>query len=182
ERINDNMLVSTAGESRGGIWTGLSYLNNTISANKERIAIDGNPKEWRNDDALYLGSKDGSETVFRAAYGRKHVYLLAETLSPDKTNKVQEIILCNEAGKSVCIRYDGDGALEGTSEGVITKTRCGRSAEGEEGYCAEFAIPFSALETARGETLRIHATTGDNETFTDSCRENPDSWLRISLK
>ena len=182
ERINDNMLVSTAGESRGGIWTGLSYLNNTITAKKERITVDGNPKEWRNDDALYLGSKDGSETVFRAAYGRKHIHLLTEILSPAETDPVQEIILCNEAGEKVTVRYDEKGCVEGTSEGLLVKTRKGRTSKGTEGYCAEISVPLSMLKTEKGEFLKIYAETGDGETFTDASKEDSGSWLRIHLK
>lgn len=182
ERVNDNMLAATAGESRGGIWIGLSYLNNTISAEKARIVTDGNPSEWRKDDALYLGCKDGSETVFRASYGRKRLHLIAETLSPDKAYAMQEIILCNDKGETVTIQYNENGAAEGTSEGVLVKTCSGRSSKGIEGYCAEIEIPMSVFETRKGEYVKIYAETADKETFTNSSREDVDSWLRILIK
>lgn len=181
ERINDNMLAATAGESRGGIWTGVSYLNNTISARKERIRIDGNPSEWKSDDALYLGCMDGNETIFRAAYGRKHLYLTAETLSPENKYGQMEILLCNDEGKTVTIRYDVNGAAEGCGDGITLVTRRGKSSEGKEGFCAEIAIPYSELKTEKGDYLKIHAEAGNGETFTGSDREQPESWLRIRI-
>lgn len=182
ERINDNMLVSTAGESRGGIWTGLSYLNNTIAAQKERIKTDGNPKEWKNDDALYLGCTNSSETVFRAAYDKKNIHLIAETLSPEQTFEIQDIILCNEAGEAVTIRYDINGAAKGTSEGIVVKVQRGKSKEGIDGYCAEITIPFSVLKTAKGEYLKIYAESTGGDRFTDSSKDDAESWQRIHLK
>ena len=182
ERINDNMLVSTAGESRGGIWTGLSYLNNTITAKKERIKTDGNPKEWKTDDALYLGCRNGNETVFRAAYSKKHFHLIAETLFPEQVFPMQEILLCNEAGETVTIRYDIDGVAEGTSEGIVIKTRKGKSEEGVEGYCAEIAIPLSVMNIEKGEYLKIHAEVSADDRFTGSSKDNADTWQRIHLK
>lgn len=182
ERINDNMLVSTAGESRGGIWTGLSYLNNTITAKKERIKTDGNPKEWKTDDALYLGCRNGNETVFRAAYSKKHFHLIAETLFPEQVFPMQEILLCNEAGETVTVRYDIDGVAEGTSEGIVIKTRKGKSEEGVEGYCAEIAIPLSVMNIEKGEYLKIHAEVSADDRFTGSSKDNADTWQRIHLK
>ena len=182
ERINDNMLAATAGESRGGIWTGLSYLNNTISAKKERILTDGNPEEWKSDDALYLGCTDGSETIFRAAYGRKHFYLTAETLSPEKSYGAMEILLSDGTGKTFTIKFDADGILNGSTECIKVKTRRGRSADGREGYCAEIAVPMSELKAAKKDILKIHAEAGEGETFTDSDRNDTGSWLRIRIE
>lgn len=182
ERINDNMLAATAGESRGGIWVGLSYLNNTITAEKERIAADGNPREWKNTDALYLGSEDGREAIFRAAYGRKHLHLNAEILDPKKVGGTYEILLGNDAGDVTAVTFDENGATEAVGKGIRIKTCKGRSSDGTEGYCTEISLPLSALNIKEGDYLRIFVQTEDDSRFTGSDKDNPESWMRIKLK
>ena len=95
---------------------------------------------------------------------------------------MQEIILCNEAGEKVTVRYDENGCVEGTSEGLAVKTRKGRTSKGTEGYCAEISVPLSMLKAEKGGFLKIYAETGDGETFTDASKEDSGSWLRIHLK
>ena len=182
ERINDNMLLGTAGESKGGIHLGLMYLNNRISAKEGVISVDGNTEDWTGDDALYIGAKDGCETIFRAARDEKNLYILSETVSPEHQTAFYEISLCNTgSSKTLTLSINASGAISSTSENIAVKTCKGKNAEGKEGFAAEISIPLSLLEAELGDYVKIYVET-EGETFTDSSREDTDSWQRIRLE
>lgn len=65
-----------------GIQIGVFYLNHRIDAPKARIRPDGDGREWRSDQALFIGSDSPAETIFRACHDGKRLYLLAEQLDP----------------------------------------------------------------------------------------------------
>jgi hypothetical protein len=61
------------------------------------------------------------------------------------------------------------------------KTSSGKSGNGINGFAAEIAIPLSLLEAEIGDYVRIYVET-EGETFTDSTRDDTDSWQRIRLE
>lgn len=46
-----------------GIQIGVFYLNHRIDAPKARIRPDGDGREWRSDQALFIGSDSPTETI-----------------------------------------------------------------------------------------------------------------------
>ena len=94
ERMNDNMLIGTAGESKGGIHLGIMYLNNRISAKQAQITRDGDTSDWTDTDALFIGAEDGCETIFRASHDGKNLYILSETISPNHQSAFYEVNIC----------------------------------------------------------------------------------------
>ena len=66
-------------------------------------------------------------------------------------------------------------------ENIAVKTCKGKNAEGKEGFAAEISIPLSLLEAELGDYVKIYVET-EGETFTDSSREDTDSWQRIRLE
>jgi hypothetical protein len=181
ERINDNMILGTAGESKGGIHVGLMYLNNRISAKSENIEADGNPEDWTSDDALYISAKDGCETIFRAAHDENNLYILSETVCPAHQSAFYEIRLSNTGSTKVqTLSINASGAISTTSEDMKVKTCMGKSGEGHEGFAAEITIPLALLEAELGDYIRIYVET-EGDTFTGASLENPDSWQRIRI-
>lgn len=182
ERMNDNMIIGTAGESKGGVHLGLMYLNNRISAKKAKVDVDGETREWTSDDALYIGTQDGCETIFRAARDENNFYLLSETLCPSSQASFYEICLCNSGSSKIhTLSVNASGAISKSSSEFEVKTSHGKSSNGADGFAAEIAIPLSILEAETGDYIRIYVETG-GETFTDSSREDTDSWQRIRLE
>lgn len=82
-----------------GIQIGVFYLNHRIDAPKARIRPDGDGREWRNDQALFIGSESPTETIFRACHDGKRLYLLTERLDPASTGAT-EIRLSVEYGRA----------------------------------------------------------------------------------
>ena len=80
-----------------GIQIGVFYLNHRIDAPKARIRPDGDGREWRNDQALFIGSDSPAETIFRACHDGKRLYLLTEQLDPASAG-VPEVRLSVESG------------------------------------------------------------------------------------
>ena len=182
ECIKDNMILGTAGEGKGGIHLGLMYLNNRITAKSSIVHVDGDTSEWTSDDALYIGAKDGCETVFRASRDENNLYLLSETISPSHQAVFYEICLCNTgSSKTQTISINASGAISSSSSEIEVKTSSGKSGNGINGFAAEIAIPLSLLEAEIGDYVRIYVET-EGETFTDSTRDDTDSWQRIRLE
>lgn len=182
ERINDNMLIGMAGESKGGIHIGLMYLNNRISAKSAKTVLDGKTDEWQDTDALFISAQDGCETIFRASHDEEYLYILSETASPAHQSTFYELNLCNSGSDKVqTLSINASGAISSTSEKIKVLTSRGRTKAGVEGFSAEISIPLALLEAEIGDYLRIYVET-EGETFTDSSKENTDSWMRIRLE
>ena len=182
ERMNDNMLIGTAGEGKGGIHLGVMYLNNTITSLAADITCDGNTTEWTSTDALYLGTKSGCETIFRASNDDTFLYLLSETISPGHLTSFYEIQICNSGSDNVqTLSINETGAISSSSEQIKVSTMKGRSSDGKPGFAAEIAIPLALLNAEKGDYIRIYAET-EGEKFTDSTKENSDSWQRIHIE
>ena len=79
------------------------------------------------------------------------------------------------------LSINASGAISSTSEKIKVLTSRGRTKAGVEGFSAEISIPLALLEAEIGDYLRIYVET-EGETFTDSSKENTDSWMRIRLE
>ena len=79
------------------------------------------------------------------------------------------------------LSINASGAISSTSEQTKVLTSRGRTEAGVEGFSAEISIPLALLEAEIGDYLKIYVET-EGETFTDSSKENTDSWMRIRLE
>ena len=93
-----------------GIQIGVFYLNPRIDAPKARIRPDGDGREWRSDQALFIGSDSPTETIFRACHDGKRLYLLAEQLDPASAGGAEIRLSVGYGGRRVDLTVASDGS------------------------------------------------------------------------
>lgn len=113
-----------------GIQIGVFYLNHRIDAPKARIRPDGDGREWRSDQALFIGSDSPTETIFRTCHDGKRLYLLAEQLDPASTGGAEIRLSVECGGRRVDLTIAPDGSVASPIPGVRGASRAGLTPAG----------------------------------------------------
>lgn len=161
-----------------GIQTGVFYLNHRIDAPQAKVRVDGDGDEWRNDQALFIGSDSPAQVIFRAAHDDKRFYLLAEC-----TDVPEESVIDMQL-ESLRLTVGASGAVS-KAPGVKCVCREAITPENRTGYVAEIAVPLKALRMKSGDTVRFDASLKNgalNDTFTVAAPGDPQGRMRIILK
>ena len=167
-----------------GIQIGLFHLNHRIDAPKARIRPDGDGREWRGDQALFIGSDSPTETIVRACHDGKRLYLLTERLDPEPAGNPTASLSVEHAGRRIGLTITADGSVVSRTPGVHGVCRAGFAPSGTPGRATEIVVPLAALEAGPGDTLRFDATIrsdGMQDRFTFAT-DDPETWMRITLK
>lgn len=167
-----------------GIQIGVFYLNHRIDAPKARIRPDGDGREWRSDQALFIGSDSPTETIFRACHDGKRLYLLAEQLDPASAGGAEIRLSVGYGGRRVDLTVASDGSVVSPIPGIRGASRAGLTPAGVPGRATEIAVPLAALQARPGDTLRFNATvrSGAVEDGFTAATDDPETWMRIELK
>ena len=167
-----------------GIQIGVFYLNHRIDAPKARIRPDGDGREWRNDQALFIGSESPTETIFRACHDGKRLYLLTERLDPASTGATEIRLSVEYGGRRIDLTIAPDGSVVSPIPGIRGASRAGLTPAGVPGRATEIAVPLDALQARPGDTLRFNATvrSGAVEDGFTAATDDPETWMRIELK
>ena len=167
-----------------GIQIGVFYLNHRIDAPKARIRPDGDGREWRSDQALFIGSDSPAETIFRACHDGKRLYLLAEQLDPASAGGAEIRLSVGYGGRRVDLTVASDGSVVSPIPGIRGASRAGLTPAGVPGRATEIAVPLAALQARPGDTLRFNATvrSGAVEDGFTAATDDPETWMRIELK
>ena len=189
--------VVSAHEATGAIYAtdGLSigkfYLNHAMAANLERIKLDGDPGEWKQNHVFYLGSDSSSQAVIRAAYDEYNLYILVERTGETSTKAYTEIYLQNaslsttNASGAIYAKVSAKG-LEGVNNSsAVASAQEGVTEAGDKGTAVELAIPLSALKAKKGDEILFNAVLrgpGLSDGFTHANEKNPSTWMKIILQ
>ena len=170
-----------------GIEFGRFYLNHCIDASDARIVADGDGGEWMSEDALYLGCRDGAESIFRTAKDDRNLYLLVETLSDDRSGRTRvDMLLGNPSGKDVkTVKISSSGSVLASDADISSSFRYGTSDKGESGFAVEIAIPLESLGLSEGDSLCLYSAMSDGgavSTFSLSKKSDMDTWQHIKIR
>ncbi len=190
ELIDAHRVIGTM-HCNEGIQLGVFYLNHRIDAPQTRVKVDGDGAEWITDQAFFIGGDSQAQAIFRASHDDRYLYLLAERRDSLLSAKSMIEMSVGKAGATVTAEVAPDGMLHCTTDkgapvpGARGVCRAARSVSGEAGYVAEIAIPLSSLQATPGDTLCFNAVVkgaGLNDTFTFAKKDDPSTWMRITLK
>ncbi len=170
-----------------GMEFGKFYLNHRIDAVAADVLVDGDGSEWQSVDALYLGTVNGSETIFRASRDDENLYLISETVSEDKTGATRvDMLLTNPERKDVTtVKISSSGSVSTSDTAASAAFRYGKTADGRVGFTVEISIPLESLRLSAGSTVCLYAAMSDGgpvSTFTMSEKSDADTWLHIKIK
>ena len=147
-----------------GIQIGVFYLNHRIDAPKARIRPDGDGREWRSDQALFIGSDSPTETIFRACHDGKRLYLLAEQLDPASAGGAEIRLSVGYGGRRVDLTVASDGSVVSPIPGIRGASRAGLTPAGVPGRATEIAAGRHAAvqcdSSQRSGRRRIHRRDG----------------------
>lgn len=161
-----------------GIQLGVFYLNHRIDAPRAKVRLDGDGREWRSGQALFLGGDSPAQALFRASHDDEYLYLLAECTGCPRECCIELRI----EGLSLTVGADGS---VGGCPGAKSVRREGATPSGEAGHATEIAVPLRSLGVQPGATVRFYAAlaaSGCCDTFTFAKPDDPESWMRIALK
>lgn len=180
--LDKHHIISTM-DVRDGIWIGQSYLNHMITAPTQTITIDGNPEEWTGTEALFIGSDSPTQTIFRATHDKNNLYIAAEWVgNADKLSISLSSKDKLKKGNNISFEIGPEGLIKG--EGVTVKTAKGRTIKGDEGMCAEIAVPLSAFGAKNNSEIWFNASVrnaGVEDVFWKTSSKKPNTWQKIRL-
>lgn len=181
----DGKFLAIAMHGTNGMQVGLMYLNHRLDAQREAIVPDGDAAEWTSLRAFYLGAKDGSDAIVRAAYDAENLYLAVEVREEGtRPSDLMEILL--KAGeKTVNVKLNASGLYSSSLPSVSASARSAKTADGESGYVCEVAVPLSALGVSAGDKLLCYVdrvASGSRTAFSFAELSTPDTWQRIQLQ
>lgn len=173
-----------------GLQFGTGYLNHKIYAPKMTVTVDGDGREWKLHDALFIGSESPVQAVFRASHDQDNVYLLAEVTGYEAgkepvLNMSLHDASAKKAGRGSTVSFSAgvSGAAEDTDAGIVISSRKGRTIDGRQGYVAEIRIPKSSVGDAAGLCFWAEVLSdGVTDTFTGANKSKTETWQRIELK
>ena len=145
-------------EPYAGVMFAQFVLNHDITAEGTAITLDGNPSEWKGDEALFVGSDSAVQTILRASRKAGKLYLLVETVDGGNPDVSVNVAL----GASVSLTVGRTGLVRGPSDAVAAAT-AGVTADGRKGYVCEIALdavelPVSVnVSLSNGDSLSLYA-------------------------
>ena len=183
-------------------------LNHTVNAKKMTAEIDGDAKDWKdNDEAFFIGSVSQAQASVRSASDAENLYFLIERLDEHLSSDGDELSIYFASPKT-----QGYYRLTVGSEGVVkidyndtkkftqldkSKLECSVTVNGtadwdadkDVGYSAEIKIPLSELGGASSEISVCLALSNVDE-GKKSERDELDgsditdkaSWLTVKYK
>ena len=180
EAVDDHHLAF-AMDNKEGLLMGLAYLNHRVDAPVQTTTVDGDDREWRHTEALFIGSDHPTETIFRFASDGKTLYVLAEQVgeSPIDITLHDADVKKLSKGHSLSFSVGRQGLVSGGND-ITVICREGMTKDGRDGYLAEIAIPLSLMGLHPDGALAFYASiVGD--TFTGVSSKEPHSWPRVHL-
>jgi len=188
--------VAVAMHSPDGISVGKLYLNHMVRAQRERIEVDGDGREWNQKHLFYLGSDSPAQAIIRAAYDSDYLYLLIERSGK---GYFTDIYLHNNSypslteNASIHVRLSEKKTLEsrtldncgqGKRISVNVSMRPGISLSGKKGIVQEIAVPLSYLNMQQGDAIMFNCCLSGNglkDSFDGAEITVPSTWQKILL-
>ena len=170
-----------------GMQIGRFWINRRIDAPQQAINVDGDGKEWKSRQALYLSSPNKTETIFRASYDETNLYIIVETATAKGCNPhTLTLGVCKENGtEKSLLKIDPAGKVSSSGVKVdFSASQQGTTADSRAGLVTEIAIPLKGLGAKAGDMMCFYAkaTTSDSSTsFTLASDSVVSSWQRIML-
>lgn len=199
--IDDAHFIIGTMHTDDGIMISRFFLNHRINASAQKISVDANIMDWKNTDALFIGSDSKTQTSFRAARDAANLYLLIErkddnVLTGDNIalyihNNEGKILNTNSikitiapTGVTGYAKWSGSGWVAAntsvlTVANKVVGTVDKESADG--GYLSEIRLPFSEINT-KEKYIRFNAVVTDGaitDSFTSADAEKPGTWMLI---
>ena len=174
-------------EDDEGMQIGRFWINRRIDAPQQAINVDGDGKEWKSRQALYLSSPNKTETIFRASYDETNLYIIVETATAKGCNPhTLTLGVCKENGtEKSLLKIDPAGKVSSSGVKVdFSASQQGTTADSRAGLVTEIAIPLKGLGAKAGDMMCFYAkaTTSDSSTsFTLASDSVVSSWQRIML-
>lgn len=143
-------------EPYAGVMFAQFVLNHDITAEGTTIKVDGNPSEWKGDEALFVGSDSDAQTILRASRGAGKLYLLVETVG------ASDVSVNISLGTSMSLTVGRNGLVSGPSD-VVVAAADGVTADGRKGYVCEIALDAAELPVpvnmslSNGDRLSLYA-------------------------
>ena len=143
-------------EPYAGVMFAQFVLNHDITAEGTTIKVDGNPSEWKGDEALFVGSDSDAQTILRASRGAGKLYLLVETVG------ASDVLVNISLGTSMSLTVGRNGLVSGPSD-VVVAAADGVTADGRKGYVCEIALDAAELPVpvnmslSNGDRLSLYA-------------------------
>ncbi len=179
-------------------------LNHTINAKNMTPAIDGDAKDWKdNDEAFFIGSISQAQASIRSAADSENLYFLVERLddyltsSEDKVNlyfampKVSGYykLVVGPSGVEQFQYNSGNGFKDCSVKpecAVIINGTLDYNDDVDMGYSAEIKIPFSEFGGASDEVLLFPTLSNkdagksfERNTLSGSDLTDKSTWLKI---
>ncbi len=161
-----------------GIQLGVFYLNHRIDAPHLKMRLDGDPREWSHDHALFIGGDSPAKALFRAGHNGENFCLLVETAGCPEDCRIELRL------GDITLSIAPDGEVSGCA-GAKSVRRRRLTASGEAGYATEITVPLRLLGVGPGDTMLFYAALDAenlHDTFTFAKPDDPESWMRIVLK
>ena len=143
-------------EPYAGVMFAQFVLNHDITAEGTTIKVDGNPSEWKGDEALFVGSDSDAQTILRASRGAGKLYMLVETVG------ASDVSVNISLGTSMSLTVGRNGLVSGPSD-VVVAAADGVTADGRKGYVCEIALDAAELPVpvnmslSNGDRLSLYA-------------------------
>ncbi len=143
-------------EPYAGVMFAQFVLNHDITAERTAITLDGNPSEWKGDEALFVGSDSDAQAILRASIHDGKLYLLVETVN------ASDLSVRISLGTLADMIVDRNGLVEGSAEAVAVASE-GSTADGRTGYACEISLPVAELPVpvnislSNGDKLSLYA-------------------------
>ena len=151
-------LIRQNEEPYAGVMFAQFVLNHDITAERTAITLDGNPSEWKGDEALFVGSDSDTQAILRASRNDGKLCLLVEAVDAGASDVSVNIAL----GASVRLTVGRNGLVSGPS-GAVVAAADGVTADGRKGYVCEIALdavelPVSVnVSLSNGDSLSLYA-------------------------
>ena len=147
---NDHVLLAAVGggsikdsdgdESGWKMELGRFYLNHNINAPQAEIKADGDNSEWKNTEALFVGSGkfrtgagSAAQAILRAAHDDAYLYITIDTVGE---------LISQITFSSGYITVNKDGLLNTSFSDVKASSCSGTTVDGRSGYVSEISIPL----------------------------------------
>jgi len=195
-------------DASDGIQVARFILNHRIDAPSVSIKVDGDNRDWKHTDALFIGSESPMQTVFRAAHDSQNLYILAEQLDKTaitgnniklyihaagvsntslNTNSIR--ISLDSTGLTGAARWSGSQWNDISIPGLILETNVPEKTGNSDsafGFLAEMAIPLSTFGNASGTSNflfnAVTASASIEDTFSFSRVNDPSTWKLIRVR
>ncbi len=204
--ITDTFISATDTDGPGNLDYGKLNLNHSIKAKKMTAFLDGDAKEWiNNDEAFFIGSVSQAQASVRSASDSEAVYFLIERLDDYLTSDTDTVTLYFAASKTSATYYrlnvNANGVVSydyynGSSYSKVSKEIFSTSiingtldsdSDTDVGYSVEIKIPYTVLGGVRTEFSMYLALDNEDkgvqsatDTLVRATLSDKSTWLKIT--